>query len=112
MRILVLGAGVIGAIYAWQLAEAGHAVTLFARPERKERIVQYGISIRCRDERNKPPAVAQTVYRPNAVDTISPDAGYELIIVSICAPTRHGPATPCGWSWSGRCTLVPQHLVG
>jgi 2-dehydropantoate 2-reductase len=34
MRILILGAGVIGSVYAGRLHEAGHEVTLFVRGKR------------------------------------------------------------------------------
>jgi 2-dehydropantoate 2-reductase len=34
MRILILGAGVIGSVYAGHLRDAGHEVTLMARGRR------------------------------------------------------------------------------
>ena len=36
MKILIYGAGVIGCTYGWQLAEAGHDVTLLVRKEQKQ----------------------------------------------------------------------------
>jgi 2-dehydropantoate 2-reductase len=38
MKILVLGAGVIGTTYAWQLSKAGHEVTLLVRKPNREKI--------------------------------------------------------------------------
>ena len=43
MRILILGAGVIGSVYAGRLAEAGHAVTLCARGERLAELRERGL---------------------------------------------------------------------
>ena len=37
MRILVIGAGVIGTIYGWAFSEAGHEVTHFVHPGKAAR---------------------------------------------------------------------------
>jgi ketopantoate reductase len=42
MKILILGAGVIGTTYAWQLSNAGQDVTLFVRKANLERIKKEG----------------------------------------------------------------------
>jgi len=34
MKILIVGAGIIGTIYGWAFAEAGHEVTHLVRPGR------------------------------------------------------------------------------
>lgn len=46
MNILVIGAGVIGSLYAARLSERGHEVTLLARGQRFESITEHGILIR------------------------------------------------------------------
>lgn len=43
MKILVLGAGVLGSLYAARLQTAGNDVTILARGERAEQIQQHGI---------------------------------------------------------------------
>ncbi len=44
MKVLVVGAGVIGSIYGWALSEAGHSVTHLVRPGRSK-LFTNGISI-------------------------------------------------------------------
>ncbi len=46
MKIIVLGAGAIGAYYGGQLARAGHDVTLYARGENLATIRRSGLEIR------------------------------------------------------------------
>ena len=46
MKIIVLGAGAIGAYYGGQLARAGHDVTLYARGENLAAIRRSGLEIR------------------------------------------------------------------
>ena len=45
MRVLVIGAGVIGSLYGAKLALAGHDVTIFARGHRYDEIVADGLII-------------------------------------------------------------------
>ena len=45
MKIVVLGAGVQGTVFAVRLAQAGHAVTLIARPERAAELHNSGAAI-------------------------------------------------------------------
>jgi 2-dehydropantoate 2-reductase len=44
-RILIFGAGVIGSVYGGRLALSGHHVTLLARGNRLEELLQYGLLI-------------------------------------------------------------------
>lgn len=83
MRMLILGAGVIGATYAWQLAEAGHDVSVFVRKEKKAAYEQDGIAIQCRDERRKPGQQAETIFRPPFVSDFSGTDAYGLIVVCV-----------------------------
>jgi 2-dehydropantoate 2-reductase len=46
MKVVVLGAGAIGAYYGSQLARAGHDVTLYARGENLSAIQRHGVDIR------------------------------------------------------------------
>jgi 2-dehydropantoate 2-reductase len=43
MKILVIGAGVIGSIYAGKLLQAGHEVVLFARGSRLSELQAHGL---------------------------------------------------------------------
>src|SRR5260370_9245676 len=46
MRIVVLGAGAVGAYYGGQLARSGHAVTCFARGANLAAMREHGLGIR------------------------------------------------------------------
>jgi ketopantoate reductase len=85
VKILILGAGVIGTTYGWQLSNKGHQVTLFVRQENRATIEQAGIHIRYRDQRKKQDTPTDVVYRTSVTDELLPQAGYELIIVSVRA---------------------------
>ncbi len=90
MKILILGAGVIGITYAWKLANAGQDVTLLVRKEKSERIQKEGFRIRCRDERQKKTLPVDITYRPSIVSEISAQDNYDLIIVSVRAHQLEG----------------------
>ena len=53
MKILIYGTGVIGCTYGWQLAKAGHDMTVLVRQGKKSRIEKDGIDIFCSDFRGK-----------------------------------------------------------
>ena len=83
MRILILGPGVIGATYAWQLSGAGHDVTVFVRKEKAADYQYSGIPIACRDERRKDKPAVQTVFRPAITGDFSAHDGFDLILVCV-----------------------------
>lgn len=85
MKILILGAGVIGTTYAWQLSNSGQDVTLFVRAGKKERIEREGFLIRCKDERQKKSEPFEVTYHPVVVDELRVLDNYDLIIVSVRA---------------------------
>ena len=85
MKILILGAGVIGTTYAWQLSNAGQDVTLLVRKEKSERIQKEGFHIRCKDERQKKTPPMEVTYRPSILSEICAQENYDLIIVSVRA---------------------------
>lgn len=83
MRILIIGAGVIGATYGWQLSQAGQDVTLLVRKGTQARIEQDGIPIHCLDLREKPAKQVEVVYHPKLTAEITATDNYELIIVAV-----------------------------
>jgi len=85
MKVLVLGAGVIGITYAWQLSNAGHNVSLLVRKGKREQIEMNGIRIRYKDERQKKSEPVEVVYHPTVVDDFHPQDNYDLILVSVRA---------------------------
>ena len=83
MKILVIGTGVIGTTYSYQLHRAGHEMTHLVRAEKKSACEKDGIAIRCLDMRGGKPMTEQTVFRPAFIDTLSRDADFDYIIVSV-----------------------------
>jgi ketopantoate reductase len=83
MKTLVIGPGVIGATYAWQLSRSGQNVTLLVRRGQKSQYEQNGITIRCTDERKKPAENIETVYRPAVIDEMPLHHDFELIMVCV-----------------------------
>ena len=84
MKILMIGAGIIGTIYGWAFTEAGHEVTHLVRPGRA---AQYagGLKIDMYDVRkgHKRDFIGQ--YPIKVSETLPQNGGYELVIV----PTKH-----------------------
>jgi ketopantoate reductase len=84
MNILIIGTGVIGCVYGWQLSEAGYTITHFVRPGQKQIIDEDGIIIRCLDARMQNKPFIETLYNPNVAEQI--DKGcYDFIIVPVKA---------------------------
>lgn len=116
MRYLIVGAGVIGSIYAHLLARAGGHVTVYARGARLEELRQRGLLVR----------TASGVERADvAVTGDLPHDGFDVVIVAVrheqadaalaeLAPTGHPTIvtlvnTPDVRAWGG--ILRPGRLV-
>ncbi len=82
MRILIIGTGVIGCVYGWQLSEVGYAITHFVRTGNKPKIDEAGIAIRCLDARKQNKPFTETLYKPDVVEQID-KKGFDLIIVPV-----------------------------
>lgn len=80
MKILIIGAGIIGSIYGWALSRAGYDVTHFIRLG-KSQLLTKGISIDVLD--NRKGYVRQYIgnYALHATETLSLSDGFELVIV-------------------------------
>jgi 2-dehydropantoate 2-reductase len=74
-QVLVVGAGVIGSVYAGRLAEAGHLVTLVARGGRLAQLEPSGLRLRCAGGSEIRPRVT-------VVDQI-PRAASDLVLVAV-----------------------------
>jgi len=83
MKILVIGAGVIGTTYAWQLRKSGCEITHLVRKQKIESYIKEGIHIRCLDLRKSAGILTEESYQPNFVDDFSGNDGYKFIIVSV-----------------------------
>ncbi len=82
MKVLVIGAGVIGTIYGYVLAQSGNDVTHYVRPGKKASL-ENGIGIRLLDGREKHPADRDVHYGLKVVEDFSAADGYDLILVSV-----------------------------
>jgi 2-dehydropantoate 2-reductase len=79
MRILVLGAGVIGSVYAGELLQAGHRVVLLARGTRLVGLRAAGLVLENAQTKQRR---ALTVP---VVDSPEPDQRYDLVLVAVRA---------------------------
>ncbi len=77
MKILVIGAGVLGSFYAARLKESGQDVTILARGKRVEQIRQNGIVIK--NERGE----LQSNPQLRVIETIDPSESFDLALVLV-----------------------------
>jgi 2-dehydropantoate 2-reductase len=84
MKVLIVGAGIIGSIYGWAFAEAGNDVTHLVRPGKA---IQFkdGIKIDIYDTRKGHKKDFISHYPICVTESIQPSDNYELVIV----PTKH-----------------------
>lgn len=80
MRILIVGAGVIGTIYGWTFSEAGHDVTHFVRPGKSAQFGA-GIPIDMLDNRKGYKKQFVSRYNLKATETLALSDGFDLVIV-------------------------------
>ena len=74
MRILVLGAGVIGSVYAGRLLEAGHDVVLLARGPRLVDLQTHGLILQDAESGNRSVLPVRSVSEPAARRSLRPGA--------------------------------------
>jgi 2-dehydropantoate 2-reductase len=84
VRIVVVGAGIIGTIYGWALSQAGHEVVHFVRPG-KAALLRSGVSMDLFDRRKGRKRYFRGQYPLKATEAISLSDHYQLVIV----PTKH-----------------------
>jgi 2-dehydropantoate 2-reductase len=81
MQLTVVGAGVVGATFAWQLAEAGHTVRVVARPQRRASLLR-GVPLRCLDQRRLR-VVRHATLRPMLAERLDPSSPVDLVLVCV-----------------------------
>lgn len=81
MKILIYGAGIIGSTYGWQLAEAGHDITVLVRKGQRQ-ITEQGIHLICQDFRSGKKKTIETTFRPHVIDELNAQNDFEYIIVT------------------------------
>jgi 2-dehydropantoate 2-reductase len=84
MQVLVVGAGIIGSIYGWALAESGHQVVHLVRSGRAATLGD-GVQLDVFDRRKRHKRNFHGLYKPDAVEALSPTDTFELVIV----PVKH-----------------------
>lgn len=84
MRVLVIGAGIIGSIYGWALAESGHHVVHLVRSGRAAAL-RDGLALDVFDRRKEHKRKFRGRYKLDAVEAVSSANACELIIV----PVKH-----------------------
>jgi len=83
LNILIIGAGVIGSTYGWQLLKAGCDITHLVRPETLDEYKTQGMAIRYLDLRGASENRIEEEYHPNFVDKFNPSENYQYIIVAV-----------------------------
>jgi len=79
LRILVLGAGVIGSVYAGRLLQAGHDVVILARGPRLVDLQTHGLTLQDAQSGNRSVLPVHSVSEPLADDR------FDLVLVSVRA---------------------------
>jgi 2-dehydropantoate 2-reductase len=79
MRILVLGAGVIGSVYASKLLQAGHEVVLLARGPRLADLRSHGLIVADAESGKRTAQPVVVVSKP------APDDHFDLVLVAVRA---------------------------
>lgn len=83
MRILVVGAGVIGSIYGWQLEKSGCHVTHLVRKSKIDLYQANGIKINCLDLRRSGRSQSEEKYQPEFVSDFDEKNPYQYILVAV-----------------------------
>lgn len=80
MRVLIVGAGIIGTIYGWAISEAGHDVTHFVRTG-KAAGLNNGIFMDVLDNRKEHKKQFVGIYHIKVTEELNSSDVFELIIV-------------------------------
>lgn len=75
MKILVIGAGPLGSLFAARLQGGGHDVSLMARGDRLAQLRQHGLVL------ENVQTGEQSTYSVNLVEELAPEDAYDLVLV-------------------------------
>lgn len=84
MRVLVVGAGIVGTIYGWVLAESGNDVVHLVRSGRAAALRE-GLLLDIFDRRKGSERNFRGLYKLRVIETLSATDPFKLIVV----PTKH-----------------------
>ncbi len=79
MKILIIGAGIIGSLYGWALSSASHEVQHLVRCGRAEKLKR-GIPLDILDKRKGHPRRFKGVYAVQAIEEIEDPDAYQLVL--------------------------------
>ncbi|MFZ5353124.1 MAG: ketopantoate reductase family protein [Bacillota bacterium] len=83
MRLLIVGTGVIGSTYAWQLSKAGHNVTLLAKAHTVEMYKTQGLTIEFVDKRGKKRVQGKEAFCPNIISLYELQDEYDFVFIPV-----------------------------
>jgi ketopantoate reductase len=89
MKIAIIGAGVIGATYGWQLQQAGNEIVHLLRPGKSQAVSEKGIRIACTDERGKGAKKYDILYQPPSTESLREIIDWDLIMVPVQRTQLH-----------------------
>jgi 2-dehydropantoate 2-reductase len=84
MKVLIVGAGVIGSIYGWALSKAGHTITHLVRLGRSDQF-RNGIAIDMMDRRKGHKKWLNDIYHITVTEIIPSKNDFDIVII----PVRH-----------------------
>ena len=83
MKVLIIGAGVIGTIYGWAISEAGHDVVHVVRTGQASRLAR-GVAIDMFDKRRRHERRNMSHYDIKVVESLDASSyGFDMVIVPI-----------------------------
>jgi 2-dehydropantoate 2-reductase len=98
LKTLIVGMGLIGVMHGYCLARGGVSVTHKVRPGRAKDFAG-GVEIDALDNRGGAGGHFKATYAPRIVEEVSPDDGYELVMV----PTKEYQAVDAVKDLKGGC---------
>ncbi|MDO5752856.1 ketopantoate reductase family protein [Arthrobacter sp.] len=106
MRILVLGAGVIGSVYAGKLMGAGHEVVMLARGERLAELQDFGLIMADSESGEK------TSLPIRAIGAVGAEDRYDVVVVAVRAMQLTSTLTVLGSMDDGSDVLFMGNTAG